>query len=67
MVNLLKIKELKEMPKIVGTIPMMYHRETIYTMGISMNAYANAIDYLYQVICEQQKEIDTLMRMVGEG
>ena len=53
------MKKLNKMPQITGDIPFMYSRNTIYVMGISINAHANAIDYLVGVIEELEKKIDS--------
>ena len=58
------MKKLNKMPQITGDIPFMYSRNTIYVMGISINAHANAIDYLVGVIEELEKKIDSLEKKI---
>lgn len=58
------IKSLKKMPKIIGTIPHLYDREVIADMCRVSNAQSDAIDYLYKIICEQQKEIEELKQQI---
>ena len=58
------MKELNKMPKITGDIPFIYSRNTIYVMGISINAHANAIDYLVEVIKGLEKKIDSLEKKI---
>ena len=58
------IKLLKKMPKMIGTIPRLYNREVIADMCRVSNAHSDAIDYLYNVICEQQKIIEKLQKQI---
>lgn len=58
------IKSLKKMPKMIGTIPRLYNREVIADMCRVSNAHSDAIDYLYNVICEQQKTIEELQKQI---
>lgn len=58
------IKPLKKMPKMIGTVPRLYSREVITDMCRVSNAHSDAIDYLYKVICEQQKTIEELQKQI---
>ena len=58
------IKPLKKMPKMIGTIPCLYNREVIADMCRVSNAHSDAIDYLYNVIYEQQKTIEELQKQI---
>lgn len=58
------IKSLKKMPKMIGTVPRLYNREVVADMCRVSNAHSDAIDYLYSVICEQQKTIEELQKQI---
>ena len=58
------IKPLKKMPKMIGTVPRLYNREVVTDMCRVSNAHSDAIDYLYSVICEQQKTIEKLQKQI---
>ena len=58
------IKPLKKMPKMIGTVPCLYNREVVADMCRVSNAHSDAIDYLYSVICEQQKTIEELQKQI---
>ena len=61
------IKPLKKMPKMIGTVPRLYslyNREVVADMCRVSNAHSDAIDYLYSVICEQQKTIEELQKQI---
>ena len=60
------IKPLKKMPKMIGTIPHLYNREVVADMCRVSNAHSDAIDYLYKLICEQQKEIEKLKQQIED-
>ena len=58
------IKPLKKMPKMIGTVPRLYNREVVADMCRVSNAHSDAIDYLYSVICEEQKTIEELEKQI---
>ena len=58
------MKKLKKMPKLVGTAPLVYKREVLYNTCLVVNAHADAIDYLYQVAQEQEREIQELRNII---
>lgn len=39
-------KKLKKLNKLVGEVPLIYKRSTIYTMCILINALVDAVNYL---------------------
>lgn len=63
----MKIKSMKKLPQMSGRVPLLYDREVIAMICEVSNAQSKAIDYLYQVICEQQKEIEALRSMLPVG
>ena len=58
------IKPLKKMPKMIGTVPCLYNREVVADMCRVSNAHSDAIDYLYNVMCEQQQTIEQLQKQI---
>ena len=60
----MKLKHMKKVPKIIGNISAILHRDTIYQIGIVTNAQSDAINYLYEVVCEQNKEIESLKETI---
>lgn len=60
----MKIKKINKMMKIRGTINNIFNRDAIYRIAIIVNSHSNAIDYLYEVICQQNKEIEELQEQV---
>lgn len=62
----MQIKHMKKVPKIIGDISAILHRNTIYEIGIITNAQSDAINYLYEVVCEQNKEIESLKETIEE-
>ena len=58
------IKPLKKMSKMIGTVPRLYNREVVADICRVLNAHSDAIDYLYNVICEQQKTIEELQKQI---
>lgn len=61
------IKKMKKMPKLTGVVPLLYDREVIASICNVSNAQANAIDYLYDVICELEAEIRQLKEQHRNG
>lgn len=60
------MKKVKKMGKMIGTIPRIYNRYIIADMCKLMNSYAAAIDYLVEVVSNQEKEIEALKSKVSE-
>lgn len=63
----MKIKQLKKMPILKGDIPLIAHHTVIALIGNISNNQSKAIDYLYEVICEQNKEIEKLKEVIVVG
>ena len=60
----MKIKEMKRMKKIKGTINNIFNRDAIYGIAIITNSQSDAINYLYDVVCAQNKEIEELKKQI---
>ena len=61
----MKIKRMAKLPKIIGRVPLFYDREVMADTCIITNAQSDSINYLYEVVCEQQKEIDSLKAILA--
>lgn len=59
-----KIKKMNKMKKIRGTINNILNRDAIYGIALIVNSHSDAIDYLYSVVCQQNKEIEELQKQV---
>ena len=60
------MKTLRRMRKMTGTIPRFYDRYVIADMCKVSNSYADAIDYLVEVVSNQEQEIKKLKEQVCE-
>lgn len=59
-----KIKKMNEMLKIRGTISNVFNAKEMYGIALLVNSHSDAIDYLYSVVCQQNKEIEELQKQV---
>lgn len=59
-----EIKKMKKMDKIIGSINNLFNRRAIYITATILNSHSDAIDYLYEVVCEQNKEIEELKEIL---
>lgn len=57
-----KIKKTNKMKKIRGTINNILNRDAIYGIAVIVNSHSDAIDYLYEVVCQQNEEIEELQK-----
>lgn len=63
-VGMMEIKEMKKMSKFRGRIGSVFNQNVIYIIAAITNSQSSAIDYLYEVVCEQNKEIEDLKEQV---
>lgn len=57
-----KIKKMNKMNKIRGTINNIFNRDAIYRIAMIVNSHSDAIDYLYAIACQQNKEIEEMQK-----
>lgn len=57
-----KIKKMNKMKKIRGTINNILNRDAVYGIAVIVNSHSDAIDYLYEVVRQQNKEIEELQK-----
>ena len=60
------IKKIIKMKKLNGTVPILYSRELIFDMCRVINSHSDAIDYLVEIINEQEERIELLERRINE-
>jgi hypothetical protein len=60
------MKKIKKLPKIQGAIGYFNHRETIYNLGILINAQSDAINYLVEVIEKLENRVQNLEKAGGQ-
>ncbi len=57
--------DIKKVPKIVGTVPLLYDRVVMANICKVSNAQSEAINNLVEVVSEQQKEIENLKNILS--
>lgn len=60
--RVMEIKKMKKMNKIVGTIGSLFNRNAICIIATITNSQSDAINYLYEVVCEQNEEIEEIKK-----
>ena len=54
------MRELNKLQKIIGEIPYLYRRDTIYVMCVEINALIDAVNVLATELMKLEKRIDSI-------